>query len=197
MSIVADVGKKFPSIKYMNHYMMWGNQACHLKSRLKKINKTGLTYFSVRRTGELMEDLNDIGSYSDQNFDELLVNHLSIIKGRVKKISTLFLKRPYPRPKRYNIPKAFDWVGNENWVKAYDIYVRSIQSILKLHGLDNRAAISWQEKILSEYMVIRFGGRLKSLRNKILNLYNKTILKFYILTLLVVNYKYLAYIKQI
>lgn len=196
-SIVADEGKNFPSIKYMNHYMMWGNRADRLESRLKKINQTGLTYLSVRRTAELIEDLSYIGLYSDENFDELLVNHLSIIKGRVRKISTLFLIRPYPRPKIYNIPKAFDWLGNQNWVKAYDIYARSIQNTLKLHGLDNRAVIFWQEKILSEYMVIRFGGRLKSLRNKTLNLYNKTILKVYILTLLAVNYKCLVFVKQV
>ena len=195
-SIVANESENFPSIKHMNHYMMWSNSASHLESRLKKINKTGLTYFSVRRTAELIEDLNYVGLHSDVNFNELLVSHLSMIKGRVKKISTMFLIRPYPCPELYNIPKSFDWIGGQDWIKAHNIYVKAIQSILKLQGCNIQLAVFWQEKILSEYMMIRFGGSISPFKNKVINLYNKTILKGYVLILLAVNYKYLRFINK-
>ena len=85
---------------------------------------------SVHRTKEFIEDIEPVELYTDANFDELLVNSLSIIRGKSKQIDCFYLARQYPRPPLYNIPNAYEWFTSYNWFPTIALSIMCLKIIL-------------------------------------------------------------------
>lgn len=196
-NIVANSGCCFPSWSHWNHYFMGDNTAHNPISRLKKWYKVGLTYLSVRRTAELREDLMDVGSYNDVNFDELLVNHLSLLRGKVKKLATLFFIRPYPRPVIFNIPPAYEWVQSQHWAHACRVYLDKMAAQIEAVGVNKRSAKELSQSTLSQYMILRFGGKIRGHNSLLRTFENKILFKNLMFLFMRANCKLIRHIKQI
>lgn len=79
------------------------------------------TWYSVHRTTQLRANLLAAKErVVDLLFVEMLPSGLSLIQGKAKKLSGLYMVRQSETAKEYNTFDPFDWITNQNWATQYE-----------------------------------------------------------------------------
>ncbi len=139
-------------------YPMGSNERERPMDRLSSYFNGGLflPYLSVHRRSEFIEDLAPVRRCRDVNFIEILVNGLSILRGKAKCIDTFYIRRQVPRPGEYGIPPAVEWITSEGWRDAALIFLSEIAKALVDAGEEAATAHAAAETALYDYLTVRF-----------------------------------------
>ena len=79
------------------------------------------TWYSVHRTEQLRENLLAAQTQViDLLFVEMLPSGLSLIQGKAKKLSGLYMVRQGDTAKEYNTFDPFDWITSSKWAAQYE-----------------------------------------------------------------------------
>lgn len=83
------------------------------------------TWYSVRRTSDLIADWRAIGTTNigDLYLVELFLSSLCVIRGNVKRMGRLYMARQAETQKQYKMPRhPVEWLGGESWSREYQAF---------------------------------------------------------------------------